>query len=109
MDDVILCILITIGLFVCGLYYYCSKKVCSPETNKYYVYAVILFMYASNLYYIIKNYNHYNYNSLVVALLLIIIPVIMYIWKCYQNCYNLFFIVFPSVMIIFNLYVFLFQ
>ena len=109
MDDIILCFYITIGLFVSGLYVYCSKKICSPDTKKYYIYAALLTVYVSNIYYIMKHYKHYNYNSLKVALLLIIIPIIIYTWKCFQNCDNLFIIIFPCVMVIFNLYVYLFQ
>ena len=109
MDDVILCMYITVGLFVSGLYMYCNKTACSPETKKYYIYAVLLTVYVTNIFYIMKHFKHYNYNSLKIALLLIIIPIVLYQWKCFQHCDNLFIIIFPSVMVIFNLYVYLFQ
>ena len=113
MDDVIKFISLMFIVFISGLHFYCSKVACSSETKKYYVYTLILSIYAINIYYIITKYSYYNYDTLKIGGLLFTLPIIMYVWMCQQNCYDLFFptffIIFPCIMIIFNLFVWTFQ
>jgi hypothetical protein len=113
MDDVITFISLMLIVFLSGLNLYCRKNVCSTETKQYYVYTVVLFLYGLNLYYILSNYNQYNSNTWKMLTLLFIVPIIMYVLMCQKKCNDLFlptfFIIFPCMMIIFNLYVWLFQ
>jgi hypothetical protein len=113
MDDVIKFVALMLIVFISGLYFYCTKVACSSETKKYYVYTVTLSIYVINLYYIITKYSYYNYDTLKIGALLVTVPIIMYIWLCQQKCYELFFptffIIFPCIIIIFNLYVWSFQ
>ena len=110
MDDIITFVILMLIVFLSGLRLYCTKQSCSSETKQYYVYTVIIAVYVINLYYIMINYRHYNSTTIKIGGLLLFAPVILYSWMCQQNCNELFlptfFIVFPCLMIIFNLYVY---
>ena len=113
MDDIVKLIGIMIIIIGVVLMIYCKKEVCSEETKQYYVYTVIIGIYVINLYYIITQYKQYDSHTWKVAGLLIIVPVLMYMWMCQKNCFDLFlptfFIVFLCILIIFNFYISSFQ
>jgi hypothetical protein len=112
MDNIISFIILMVIFFISGLQLYCRKRECS-EIKKYNIYTVILAIYVVNVYYIVTQYSHYNSTTLKMAGLFIIVPIILYMVVCQQNCYQLFlptfFIIFPCILIIFNFYVWSFQ
>ena len=113
MDDVIKFVVLMLIVFLSGLHLYCTKYVCSPEIKKYYVYTLISSVYVINGYYFLSNYKQYTSNTWKMATLLFIVPIIMYMVMCQKKCNDLFMptfsIVFPCMMIIFNLCVWSFQ
>jgi hypothetical protein len=113
MDDIVKLFVIMVVIISLILFLYCRKAVCSDKMKQNYVYTVILGIYIINLYYVITQYKYYNSHTWKVAGVLIIVPIIMYMMLCQQNCFELFlptfFIIFPCIMIIFNFYVSSFQ
>jgi hypothetical protein len=113
MDDIIKFVALMLIVFLSVLHLYCTKNACSTELKQYYVYTVILSVYVINFYYFINNYKQYSQNTWKMATLLFIGPIIMYMGICQQKCNELFFptffIIFPCMMIIFNLCVWSFQ
>jgi hypothetical protein len=113
MDDVIKFVVLMLIVVLSGLHHYCTKYVCSSEIKKYYMYTLISSVYVINLYYFINNYRQYTNHTWIIATLLFIGPIIIYMIMCQQKCNELFLptfsIVFPCMMIIFNLSVWVFQ
>ncbi len=113
MDDIVKLIFLIIIIIGLLLMIYCKKSLCPEVTKQYYVYTVILGVYVLNFYYIITQYKQYDSHTWKVAGLMIAGPVIMYMSMCQQNCFELFlptfFVIFPCIMIIFNLYIHIFQ
>jgi hypothetical protein len=113
MDDVVKIVILMLIVFLSGLQLYCIKNACSHETKQYYTYTIIASVYVINLYYFINNYKKYTKNTWILATLLFISPIIIYMLMCQRNCNELFLstfsVVFPCMMIIFNLCVWSFQ
>ena len=113
MDDIVKLIFLIIIIIGLLLMIYCKQSLCPEVTKQYYVYTVILGVYVLNIYYIITQYKQYDSHTWKVAGLMIAGPVIMYMSMCQQNCFELFlptfFVIFPCIMIIFNLYIHIFQ
>jgi len=113
MDDVIKFVVLMLIVLLSGLQLYCTKIICSPNIKQYYIYTIIASVYVINLYYFINNFRQYTLNTWKMITLLFIGPIIIYMIMCQKKCNDLFLptfaIIFPCMMIIFNLGVLSFE